>query len=98
MRSTLEDCFREWCRDELIDCLENGIKDISDLLFDSFVEDPYSFNDYVDVMFVSSASPLTKEKLILRTRSSTVWTAGTTIRRNMNQYLPYHMYNATSRI
>ena len=55
MRSTLKDCFREWCRDELIDCLENGIKDISDLLFDSFVEDPYSFNDYVDVMFVSSA-------------------------------------------
>lgn len=50
MRSTLEDCFRELIRDKISDWLEENIKNLSDFMFDEFVENPYSFNDYVDQM------------------------------------------------
>ena len=47
MRSTLEDCFRELVMDAILECLE-GVENLTDNLFDEFVENPYSFNEYID--------------------------------------------------
>jgi len=47
MRSTIEDCFRELVRDAIFECMEE-IENLPDDDIDKFVEDPYSFNEYIE--------------------------------------------------
>jgi len=48
MRSTLEDCFRELIRDKILEYMEKELETLTDEDIDSFVEDPYSFHEYIE--------------------------------------------------